>query len=112
MVGDLSGGQRQRALVARALAGEPEVLILDEPFVGIDISAQKDFYLFLKKLNKDEKMTIVFVSHDVDVITKEVKSILCLNRGLLCVGPPNILHEPNFIENLYGKKIIHLHHFH
>jgi zinc transport system ATP-binding protein len=108
----LSGGQRQRVYVARALAADPEILILDEPFVGVDISAQKDFYDFLKELNHTQGLTILFVSHDIDVITEEVTSILCLNRGLLCAGSPSMLHEPNVIEELYGKKITHIHRHH
>lgn len=110
LIGKLSGGQRQRVYVARALAAEPKILILDEPFVGIDVAAQKDFYAFLKKLNQAQNLTIVFVSHDIDMITEEVKSILCLNKGLFCLDKPELLHQGNIIENLYGKKITHIHH--
>ncbi|HVY67321.1 MAG TPA: zinc ABC transporter ATP-binding protein, partial [Patescibacteria group bacterium] len=86
------------------------ILVLDEPFVGVDISAQKDFYAFLKELNEKHGLTILFVSHDIDVITDEVKSIICLNRGILCLDSPAKLHEPNVIETLYGKRITHIHH--
>lgn len=109
LMSSLSGGQRQRVHVARALASEPRILILDEPFVGIDIAAQKDFYEFLKRLNTKEGLTIIFVSHDIDVIADEVKSVICLNRGLLCYGKPSLLHEPQVIEKLYGRKITHIH---
>ncbi len=112
LIGKLSGGQRQRVFVARALAAQPKILILDEPFVGIDVTAQKDFYAFLKELNQKENLTIMFVSHDIDMITEEVKSILCLNRGLFCLDKPELLHEGNTIERLYGKKITHIHHSH
>ncbi len=112
LMGSLSGGQRQRVYVARALASEPKILILDEPFVGIDVAAQKDFYAFLKQLNQERNLTIVFVSHDIDMITGEVKSILCLNRGLFCLDSPELLHQGNTIENLYGKRITHIHHSH
>lgn len=110
LLGSLSGGQRQRVYVARALASEPKVLILDEPFVGVDVTTQRDFYSFLKELNQTQGLTIIFVSHDVDIITEEVKSILCLNKGLLCLDSPAQLHEPNVLENLYGKRITHIHH--
>jgi zinc transport system ATP-binding protein len=109
LMSELSGGQRQRVYVARALASESQVLILDEPFVGVDIATQKEFYAFLKKLN-DGGLTILFVSHDIDVITEEAKSILCLNRGLLCFGSSELLQEKNIIEGLYGKRITHIHH--
>lgn len=112
LISQISGGERQRVYVARALAGDPKILILDEPFVGIDINAQRDFYAFLKKLNQKHGLTILFVSHDVDIISEEVKSVLCLNRGLLCFGSARILHEPGVIENLYGRKITHIHHSH
>jgi len=112
LLGNLSGGQRQRVYVARALAAEPELLMLDEPFVGIDPAAQADFYAFLKELNQQRALTILFVSHDLDMIAAQVKTILCLNRGLLCVGEPSMLHDPHVIETLYGKHITHIHPHH
>lgn len=110
LMSGLSGGQRQRVYVARALVSHPRMLILDEPFVGIDITTQNDFYAFLKKLNEQQKLTILFVSHDIDIIAEEVRSVLCLNKGLLCFGTPSLLHEPNVMETLYGKQITHIHH--
>ena len=109
MGSELSGGQRQRVYVARALASEPKLLILDEPFVGVDVKTQQEFYAFLKKLNTEHGLTILFVSHDIDAIAEEVKSILCLNRGLLCSGSPSLLNEPHVIDTVYGKKIMHIH---
>ncbi len=110
LISKLSGGQKQRVYVARALVSEPKILILDEPFVGIDTKAQQEFYRFLKHLNEEQKLTVIFVSHDVDVIAEEVKSVLCLNKGILCLNSPAKLHEPGILENLYGKKITHIHH--
>ncbi len=109
LMSSLSGGQRQRVYVARALASEPKLLILDEPFVGVDVKTQQEFYAFLKELNERQGLTILFVSHDIDAISEEVKSILCLNRGLLCSGSPALLHEPQVIDHVYGKKITHIH---
>lgn len=112
LMSSLSGGQRQRVYVTRALAGKPQVLILDEPFTGVDSSSQKDFYAFLKDLNTKEHLTILFVSHDIDTITGEIKSVLCLNRGLLCYGSKEIIHQDDTIEKLYGKNITHIHRNH
>jgi zinc transport system ATP-binding protein len=106
----LSGGQRQRVYVARALASEPQILILDEPFVGVDIATETDFYQFLKELNEREGLTIIFVSHDIDVVTEEAKSVLCLNKSVLSFGPADELQEQTAIETLYGKRITHIHH--
>ncbi|MBP9762542.1 metal ABC transporter ATP-binding protein [Patescibacteria group bacterium] len=109
LMSDLSGGQRQRVYVARALAAQPKILILDEPFVGVDVTTQAEFYAFLKQLNEKHGLTILFVSHDIDAISEEVQSVLCLNRGLLCSGSPALLHEPKVIDHIYGKKITHIH---
>lgn len=110
LISNLSGGERQRVYVSRALVANPKILLLDEPFVGVDIASQADFYHFLKELNEKHGLTILFVSHDVDVISREAKEILCLNRRLVCQGNPRDILGQNLIETLYGKKIIHIHH--
>ena len=112
LMSQLSGGQRQRVYLARALASKPKILILDEPFVGVDPTSQKDFYNFLKELNFQHGITILFVSHDIDTITGEVKSVLCLNRGLFCYGAKEIIEEEEMIAKVYGKNITHIHHPH
>jgi len=84
LIGDLSGGQQQRVFIARALATQPAVLFLDEPTIGIDRHAQEEFYALLKKLNEGSKMTLVLVSHDIEIVTKHAKHIACINRNLMC----------------------------
>lgn len=79
-IGALSGGQRQRVLIARALVGQPEILLLDEPTASIDTRGQAEFYKLLGKLNKE--MTILVVSHDLLVISRYVKSVACVNKWL------------------------------
>jgi len=103
LIGNLSGGERQRVYIARALAGEPDVLILDEPTVGVDIGAQKTFYEFLASLNKDHNLTIIFISHDIDAVSQETKTVLCLNHTLVCHGLPRDLLNEHVLERLYGK---------
>ena len=110
LINTLSGGERQRTYVARALANKPRILILDEPFVGVDAAKQKEFYLFLKKLNTEQGLTILFVSHDVDVVMAETKSLLCLNLGVLCYDKPEHVQKEQAFKNLYDKKVTHLHH--
>ncbi len=79
-IGDLSGGQQQRVFIARALASEPELLILDEPTVGVDQKAQHEFYLLLNRLNRKMGVTLILVSHDVGVVAKNAGKIACVNR--------------------------------
>lgn len=112
LIGELSGGERQRVFIARALAGGPRILILDEPVVGVDIASKDKFYAFLRHLNKDFKITIVFVSHDVGAIAHEVNDVLCLNRRLICHGPPHHYIKEEFLEKVYGSKVTSVFHGH
>lgn len=77
----LSGGQRQRVLIARALAGEPELLLLDEPTANIDPGAEEQFYATLERLRK--KMTVITVSHDLGFVNRETDLVICVNRQVL-----------------------------
>lgn len=76
----LSGGQRQRVYIALALFSKPELLLLDEPTVGIDTHYQKEFYEFLQYLNRDKNIAILLVSHDTDVLEYYAETIFCLGR--------------------------------
>jgi zinc transport system ATP-binding protein len=92
-IGTLSGGERQRVMIARALAGNPDVLFLDEPTSAIDPANQEEFYQFLRDLHR-KGLTIVMVSHDTDAIAHEVERVLCLNKHLVCHGEPeDVMHQ-------------------
>lgn len=112
LVGKLSGGERQRVFIARALAGEPQVLVLDEPVVGVDIASQERFYAFLGQLNSAGGITVIFVSHDVGAIAREVQTILCLNKHLCCHGLPEDLIKEEYLGSLYGTNVSSLLHRH
>ncbi|MBI2410686.1 MAG: metal ABC transporter ATP-binding protein [Candidatus Kerfeldbacteria bacterium] len=112
LITQLSGGERQRVFIARALAAQPKMLILDEPTVGVDLPSQEQFYTLIRKLNEEMGMTIIFVSHDIDVITHESKNILCLNRELICHVASKDFISSEHLEKLYGRKgkyILHGH---
>jgi zinc transport system ATP-binding protein len=81
-IGELSGGQQQRILIAKALVNEPQLLILDEPTTAIDLETQNKFYALLRKLNSENKITIILASHDLDAINKLANKIACVNRKM------------------------------
>lgn len=112
LVGELSGGQRQRVFIARALAGEPEMLFLDEPTIAIDAPLSSKFYTFLRQINKKYGITILFVSHDIECVEKEVSSVLCVNKTLVCHASPKNLLKKGHLEKLYGREIGPIHHHH
>lgn len=112
LLSQLSGGQQQRVFIAKALASEPEFLILDEPTVGIDTKTQEEFYEILAHLNKEKGLTIILVSHDIDVVVNEVNSLICINKKLVYHGTPKQFIKEDYLEKLYGKNrkfIIHGH---
>ena len=82
----LSGGQLQRVFVAKALAADPEILILDEPTSGADVHSRTEFYTLLSKLNKDFGLTVILSSHDVGTITKMANKVVCINHTLFFCG--------------------------
>jgi len=105
---DLSGGQVQRMLIARALATEPEILVLDEPTANIDIQAEENIFTLLKQYNKH--MTIIVVSHDIAFISGYVNRVACLNTTLVCHKTEAI--SGKTIEELYGSPVKMIHHGH
>ena len=81
-IGDLSGGQKQRVLIARALIRQPKLLILDEPATGLDYNITKELYKILDNLNKENKMTIIMATHDLDEINETKPRIICLAKTI------------------------------
>lgn len=81
-IGELSGGQQQRIFIARALVSNPELLILDEPTVGVDAQNVKNFYDMLEDLNKKSGISLLLVTHDISAISDKVTHVACLNKYL------------------------------
>ena len=111
MVGTLSGGQRQRVMIARALASKPEILILDEPNTGVDMLSQKNFYALLGKLNKEENITIVFITHDIGVIADDIGRLFTINQKAIICNDPKKAMSCEDMSKLYGIEahLIHNH---
>ena len=114
MVGTLSGGQRQRVMIARALASKPEILILDEPNTGVDMVSQKRFYALLSKLNKEENITILFITHDVGVIANDIGRLFTVNQQITICNTPKETLSCDEMSALYGIEThsIHQHKHH
>jgi zinc transport system ATP-binding protein len=99
----LSAGQQQKVFIAKALASKPEILILDEPTVGVDVRAQDEFYQLISELNKKEELTIIMVSHDIDVVVNEVSKLVCINETLVYHGNPKGFMKKDYLTQLHGK---------
>jgi len=99
-IGALSGGEQQRVFVARSLVSDPELLLLDEPTAGVDSAQQTEFYDLLCHLNRDLRIAIVLVSHDVTAISKYVNKIACLNQRLYYHDSKELSNDD--IEKAYG----------
>ncbi len=112
LIGNLSAGQQQRVFIARALASSPELLVLDEPTVGVDLDAQEQFYSLLRRLNRDMNTTLVLVSHDVAVIAQEVTQLACLNRILVFHGSPEDAVHSGAIAQMYRSSSLMISHRH
>ncbi|MCY3913236.1 MAG: metal ABC transporter ATP-binding protein [Chloroflexi bacterium] len=100
----LSVGQQQRVLLARALVRQPELIVLDEPAAGIDVSGEERLYALLRDLNRERNITIVLVSHDIGAMLREASTVACLNRTLVRHGPPHKLTSAE-IAMLYGAPV-------
>ncbi|MCP8617716.1 metal ABC transporter ATP-binding protein [Salirhabdus salicampi] len=113
-IGDLSGGQQQRVFIARALVSKPELLILDEPTVGVDTENVDRFYKLLAKLNREQGITLLLVSHDIGTITTYVTDLLCLNKTLHFHGNPGDFEQKSDKElsQFYGHAMHTISHNH
>lgn len=101
-IGRLSSGQRQRVLIARALAGKPELLLLDEPMTGIDTSVREGLYDLVNELHRGMGLTVILVSHDLNVISKYVDKMACMNRKLVAHGLPRETVGAQMLAATYG----------
>jgi zinc transport system ATP-binding protein len=113
-IGNLSAGQQQRVFLSRALAGEAELLLLDEPTAAVDPKAQEDFYALLERLNRERGLTVVLVSHDLATVASQVKSLACLNRRMLFHGPVAQCLSGDALAQTFGegRAVLHSHVWH
>lgn len=102
-VGELSGGELQRLLIANALMGEPELLLLDEPTSNIDVAGERGFYDLVDHLHRHHQITVLMVSHDLGLVAERATKVLGLNRELVYMGSPQGASSPDVTARLYGR---------
>lgn len=108
----LSGGQLQRVFIAYSLMRQPELIILDEPSAGIDLRGQESIYSLLERIQQREKVTLLLVSHELDIVMRYATQVLCLNRQLLCAGAPREVLSNELLATMYGAPVSHFEHTH
>jgi zinc transport system ATP-binding protein len=98
----LSGGQQQRAFIAKALAAEPDLLVLDEPTTGVDVEAQEAFAALLDRLRRELGVTILYVSHEFGAVERYVERLVLVRGGIIFDGPPaklpGVWHDPSHLH--------------
>jgi len=101
----LSGGQQQRALIARALAVDPAILLLDEPFSAVDVSAQLEISELMREISHKNNVTIVAVVHNINQLVHYLDSVMLLNKKLIAYGPPDEVLLPEILKEAYGVDV-------
>lgn len=107
LVSDLSGGERQRVMIARALAQEPKILLLDEPTAFLDINHQIEVCSLITRLRAERRLTVVLVSHDLNVASQYCDRVLMLKEGGLCrIGSPEETIRTDVLRMVYGCDVV------
>ena len=111
-IGILSGGQFQRILIAFALVGNPNVLLLDEPTAGVDEPGQEQLNDLVQRLQRERGLTVLFISHELTMVYRYADNVLCLSRDVVCMGPPGAVITPQLLHDMYGSDMGHHVHAH
>lgn len=107
----LSRGQSQRVLIAWAILGHPNVLLFDEPTAGIDLAGEDTIYNLLHKMKDERGLTVLIISHDLNIVYRYADNVLCVNKERICFGSPKHALTGEHIEKLYGESAFY-HHAH
>ncbi len=101
-LGTLSGGQFQRVMIAWSLLDDPDVLLYDEPTSGIDVGGEETIYNLLARLKERSNLTMLLISHDLNIVYKYASNVLCINHEMICHGAPSQVLDPQALSSLYG----------
>ncbi len=103
----LSGGEARRVLLARALLGQPDLLVLDEPSAGVDVMGQGELYDLIRKIRDQRGCSVLLVSHDLHLVMAATDQVLCLNHHICCAGQPEaVAQHPEYLA-LFGTELRH-----
>jgi ABC-type Mn2+/Zn2+ transport system ATPase subunit len=111
-LGDLSSGELQRVLIAYALFDDPEVLLFDEPTSGIDAEGEATIYTLLRRIAQSRELSLLIISHDLNVVYEHASQVLCLNRRILCSGSPMDALTADRLRELYRGAVTLYRHAH
>ena len=103
-LGDLSGGEFQRVMIARAIAKQPDLLVLDEPVQGVDFKGEITLYELIKKISEELNCGILLISHDLHVVMSATDFVVCLNGHVCCSGTPEAVSKNNEYQELFGDR--------
>jgi zinc transport system ATP-binding protein len=107
----LSGGETQRVLLARALMRKPQLLVLDEPVQGVDVSGQEALYQLISSIRSNTNCAILMISHDLHLVMAATDQVLCLNHHLCCQGTPEVVSADPVYTELFGvRTALYTHH--
>ncbi len=106
-IGELSGGQQQRVFLARALAQEPHVLLLDEPFTGVDVNAREALLTLLERL-RERHITVLVSTHDMETAAQRFELVALLNHRLIAYGAPHEVFTPDHLTEAFGGQALFL----
>lgn len=101
-LGELSSGQTQRLLIAWAMLQHPDALLLDEPTAGVDAGFEDTIYSLIRRVQTERGTTVLLISHDLSVVYRYAQTVLCLNKSVVCQGPPVEALSPEALAVLYG----------
>lgn len=112
-IGLLSGGEAQKIMIVWALLGDPQVLLFDEPTSGIDVSTEETIYSLLHRLQEKTKITVMLISHELQIVNRYADNVICLNKKMFCCGSPQKALEKENLEKIFGQEMgIYQHHSH
>ena len=103
-LGNLSGGEFQRVLIARAIAKQPDILVLDEPVQGVDFKGEIALYELIKKISEELNCGILLISHDLHVVMSATDFVVCLNGHVCCSGTPQVVAKNDEYKELFGDR--------